>query len=79
MRRLLPKVLGDEARVAPLLAEPGCCGMAQRVRGDVLVDLSARGGAADDVSEDRLLQASAGEPAEDRVGRLGLPSVAEVP
>src|SRR5438128_5200657 len=44
-----------------------------------LVDPGARGGAADDVGEDRLLKASTGEPAEDRDGRLRLPSVAEVP
>jgi len=73
------EVLGDEAGVAHLLAEPrrGC--VAQRVRGDVFLDPGALGGAADDVGEDRLLQASTREPAEHGVGRLGLPGVAQLP
>jgi hypothetical protein len=68
----LTEVLGNEAGVADLLAEPGCGGMAQRVDGDVLLDPGALRGAADDVGEDRLLQASTRETAEDRVGRRGL-------
>lgn len=51
--------------VATLLAQPGRGGVAQRVGGDVLLDPGSRRGAPDDVGEDRLLQASAGEPAED--------------
>ncbi len=73
------EVLGDEAGVAELLAQPGRGGVAQRVGGDVLLDPGARRGAPDDVGEDRLLQASAGEPAEDRIGRPGLPRVAQLP
>ena len=73
------EVLGDEARVAELLAEPGRSRVAQRVGGDVLLDPGALRGAADDVGEDRLLQASTGEPAEHGVGRLGLPGVAQLP
>ncbi len=72
------EVLGDEPGVAALLPEPGRSGVAQRVRSDVLLDPGALGGAADDVGEDRLLQASAGETAEDRVGRRGLACVAEL-
>jgi hypothetical protein len=73
------EVLGDEAGVATLLAQPGRGGVAQRVGGDVRLDPGSRRGAPDDVGEDRLLQASAGEPAEDRIGRLGLPGVAQLP
>jgi hypothetical protein len=73
------KVLGDEASVAELLTQPGRGGVAQRVRGDVLLDPGARGGAADDVGEDRLLQPPALEPAEDGVGRFGLARGAQPP
>lgn len=75
----MAEVLGDEPRVAEFLAEPGRGRVAERVRGDVLLEPGALRGAADDVGEDRLLQSSAGQPAEDRVGRLGLPSVAQLP
>jgi hypothetical protein len=75
----MTEVLGDEAGVAALLAEPGRRGVAQRVRGDVLLDRAALGGATDDVGEDRFLQASAGEPAEDGIGRLRLAGVAQLP
>ena len=75
----MAEVLGNEAGVAALLAEPGRRGVAQRVRGDVLLDPSALRRATDDVCEDRLLQASAGKPAEDGVGRLGLGGVAQLP
>jgi hypothetical protein len=73
------EVLGDEAGVADLLAEPGRGCVAQRVGGDVLLDSGALGGAADDVGEDRLLEASARKPAEHGVGRLGLSGIADVP
>jgi hypothetical protein len=73
------EVLGDEAGVAELLPEPGRCGVTQGVRGDVLLQSGSPGGAADDVGEDRLLEASAGEPAEDRVGRRGLARFAQLP
>ena len=73
------EILGDEAGVAELLAEPGRGGVAQRVGGDVLLDPGAPGGAADDVGEDRLVQTSPGEPADDRVGRRGLAGVVELP
>jgi hypothetical protein len=66
------EVLGDESRVTQLLAQPGRGSVAQRVRGDVLLDPGALRGATDDVREDRLLQPPALEPAEDGVGRLGL-------
>lgn len=49
------EVLGDEPRVAELLAEPGRGRVAERVRGDVLLQSGALRGAADDVGEDRLL------------------------
>jgi len=54
-RERLAEVLGDEACIADFLAEPrrGC--VAQRMRGNVLLDPGALGGAADDVGEDRLL------------------------
>jgi hypothetical protein len=63
------EVLGDEAGVADFLAEPrrGC--VAQRVGGDMLLDPSALRRATDYVGEDRLLQASAREPAEDRASQ----------
>jgi len=67
------------SRPLDFLAEPRRGRVAQRVRGDLLLDASALGGAADDVGEDRLLEASAGESAEDRVGRLGQPGVAQLP
>jgi hypothetical protein len=66
------EVLRYETRVAELPAQPGCRCVSQRVGGDVFLDAGALGGAADDVGEDRLLESSAGEPAEDRVGRRGL-------
>src|SRR5712692_9758131 len=47
------KVFGDEAGVAQLLPEPGRRGVAQRVRGDVLLDRGALRGSPDDVGEDR--------------------------
>ncbi len=71
------EVLGDETRVAELLAEPGCGGVAQRVRGDVLLEPGPLRGAADDVREDRLLESSALEPTEDRIGRLGVAGVGQ--
>jgi len=72
------EILGYEAGVAALLAEPGPSGVAQRMRGDVLLDPGALRCSPDDVGEDRLLQASTGETAEDRVGRRGLACVAEL-
>jgi hypothetical protein len=74
----MTEVLGDKAGVADLLAEPGRGCVAQRVGGDVLLDPGALRGSPDDVGEDRLLQASTGETAEDRVGRRGLACVAEL-
>jgi len=65
------EVLGDKAGVTKLLTEPRRGGVAQRVRGDVLLDPGALRGATDDVGEDRLLQPSALEPAEEGVGRFG--------
>jgi hypothetical protein len=59
------KVLGDEPRVPELLAEPRRSRVAERVRGDVLLELGALRRAADDVGEDRLLQPSALEATED--------------
>jgi hypothetical protein len=73
------EVLGNEAGVAALLAEPGRRGVAQRVRGDVLLDPSALRRATDDVGEDCLLQASAGKSAEDGIHRLGLAGVPQLP
>jgi hypothetical protein len=52
--------------------EPSRGGVAQRMGGDVLLDPGALRGSPDDVGEDRLLQASTGATAEDRVGRRGL-------
>lgn len=49
------------------------------MRSDVLLYPGACGGAADDVGERRLLKASACEPAEDRVGRIGMTAVAQPP
>ena len=49
------EVLGDEPRVAKLLAEPRRSRVAERVGGDVLLELSALRRAADDVGEDCLL------------------------
>ena len=60
------EVLGDEARVAELLAEPGRGGVTERVRGDVLLDSRPFRCTADDLGEVRLLETSAGEAAEDR-------------
>jgi hypothetical protein len=65
------EVFSDEPRVAELLAEPRRRRVAERVRGDVLLQSGALRGAPDDVGEDRLLQSSALESAEDRVGRPG--------
>jgi hypothetical protein len=64
------EVLGDEAGVAELLAERGRSSVAERVRGDVLLESGPLRGATDDVGEDRLLQPPALEPAEDGVGRF---------
>ena len=75
----VPEVLSDEPGVAELLAEPGRRGVAQRVRGDVLLDPSALRGATDDVGEDRLLQPPTLEPAEDGVGRFGRTRGAQPP
>jgi hypothetical protein len=71
------EVLRHKSGIAGLLTEPGGCRVAEGVSGHVLVKFRARSGEPDDVGEDRLLEASAGEPAEDRVGRFGLPGVAE--
>jgi hypothetical protein len=49
------EVLGNKARVAELLAEPGRGRVAEGVRGDVLLESGALRRAADDVGEDRLL------------------------
>ena len=65
------EVLGYEAGVPELLAEPRRSRVAERVRGHVLLESGAPRGAGDDVGEDRLLQSSALEAAEHRVGRLG--------
>jgi hypothetical protein len=75
----VPEVLGDQSRVAELLAyqSPRYGRWAWAVT--YLSDPGARGRPADDDGEDRLRQASTGTPAEDRVGRLRLTSVAEVP
>ncbi len=73
------EVLGDEAGVAELLAEPGRGGVAERVRSDVLLDPGALSGTTDDVGEDRLLQPPALEPTEDGVGRFGLARSAQPP
>lgn len=75
----MAEVLGDEAGVAEFLPEPGRRGVAQRMRGDVLLDPGALRGTTDDVGEDRLLEAPAGEPAEDGIGRLGLAGVPQLP
>jgi hypothetical protein len=74
----MAEILGDEAGVAELLPEPGRGGVAERVRGDVLLYPGTLRGSPDDVGEDRLLQASTGETAEDRVSRRGLACVAEL-
>jgi len=50
------EVGGDEAGVACLLAEPGDGGVAERVRGDALLEPGALGCPADDVREGCLLQ-----------------------
>jgi len=62
------EVLGDQACVAEFLAQPGRGGVAERVRGDVFFQSRPFRRAADDLGEDRLLEASAVEAAED--GRL---------
>ena len=71
------EVGGDEAGVARLLPQPGRGGVAERVRGDALLDLGSLGGAADDPGEDRRLQPLALEPAEDRCVRGRAPVGAE--
>jgi hypothetical protein len=73
------EVLGDEARIAELLPEPGRGGVTQRVRRNVLRDASACRCPTDDVGEGRLLQTTTGEPAEHRVGRIRLATVAQLP
>lgn len=75
----MAEVLGDEARVAELLAQPGRGCVAQGVGGDVLLEPGPLRGAADNVGEDRLLQSSALEPTEDRIGRLRVVSVGQPP
>ena len=65
----MAEVFGDQARVSELLAEPGRGGVAECVRGDVLLESGPFRGTADDLGEDRLVEASAVEAAEDR--RLG--------
>ena len=72
------EVLRHKSGIAGILTEPGRCRVAEGVSGHVLVESRARRGAPDDVGEDRLLEASAGEPAEDPVGRVGLSRVADV-
>jgi hypothetical protein len=49
------EVGGDEARIAGLLPQPGGGGVAERVRGDTLLEACLLGGAADDPGEDRRL------------------------
>jgi predicted nucleotidyltransferase len=49
------EILGDQARVARCFSKPRRRGVAQRVRGDVLFNPCARGGARDDPREDRRL------------------------
>ncbi len=65
------EVLGDQACVAEFLAEPGRGGVAERVRGDMLLESGPFRCTADDLGEDRLLEASSMQSAED--GRLGAP------
>ena len=65
----MAEVLGDEARVSELLPRPGRGRVAERVRGDVLFESDPFRRTADSLGEDRLLEASAVEAAED--GRLG--------
>src|SRR4051794_28126060 len=73
------EVLSDETRVAEFLAKPCCGRVAQRVRRNVLRDVGTCRGATDDVGEGRLLQTTAGEPAEHGVGRIRLATVAQFP
>jgi hypothetical protein len=75
----MAEVLRNESGITDLLTEPGRCSVAEGMSRHVLVEFRARCGAPDDVGKDRLLEASAGEPTEDRVSRLGLPAVSEVP
>ena len=63
------EVLGHEARVARDLAQPRGGGVAQRMRGDVLLQSGARCGASDDAGEDRGLKARAAKAAEHRIRR----------
>ena len=63
------EVLRDQSGVSELLPQPRRGRVAKRVRGDVLFESGSFRGAANDLSEDRLLQTSAGEAAED--GSLG--------
>ncbi len=49
------------------------------MRGDVLLDPGALGRAANDVGEERFLEVSAGEPAEDAIRRLGMTGVPQLP
>jgi hypothetical protein len=70
------EVRGDESGVAGLLSQPGGGGVSERVRGDALLEARLLGGAADDPGEDRRLQPLALEPAEDGIGRGGLPLLA---
>jgi hypothetical protein len=59
------EVRRDEARVACLLPQPRGGGMSERVRSHALVNARALGGATDDQPEDRRLQPSSLESAED--------------
>ena|SRR5437899_3325599 len=59
------EVGGDQACVAGLLTEPGGGCVAERVRGDSLLEPGSLGSTPDDQPEDRPLQPPAFEPAED--------------
>lgn len=65
----MAEIFGDEACVPELLAQPGRGGVAERVRGDMLLESCPFRRAADDLGEDRSLKPSAVETTED--GRLG--------
>ena len=65
----MAEVLGDETGVSEFLAQPGRGGVAEGVRGDVFLESCPFRCTAEDLGEDRLLEPSAVESAEDR--RLG--------